>query len=153
MKHVTELLKQSNLVAASGLAGLGIYAGGMMGYGLNSTIALSQSLTYTSTWLVNQVIGSFATTAAQTMTGMLLAGAMATLATAFAAWFAVHAFNYAMTKFAPAAPGAPGAPAAPATKVAPAAPATKVEPVVGVDAQQNSQSEVEQNSSAASFGA
>jgi hypothetical protein len=126
MKNVKELFNQSNLVAASGLAGLGIYAGGMMGYGLNSTIALSQSLTYTSAWLVNQVMGSFASIAAQTITGMLLAGAMATVATAFAAWFAVNAFNYAMTKFAPAVSAAP---------------------VVGDEAQQNSQPAVDSNAS------
>jgi hypothetical protein len=102
MKNVKELLNQ-NVVAASALAGFGIYASGMMGYGLNSTIGLSQTLTYTATWLVNQVIGSFAPTAAQTMAGMMLAGATAAIATAFTAWFISKAINLAMAKFAPAA--------------------------------------------------
>lgn len=105
MKNVRDLLNQ-NLVAASGLAGFGIYASGMMGYGLNSTIALSQTMTYTASWLVNQLIGSFASIAAQTMAGMMLAGAMSAIATAFAAWFVSSAIKLAMAKFAPAAQAA-----------------------------------------------
>ncbi len=101
MKNVRDLLNQ-NLVAASGLAGLGIYASGMMGYGLNSTIALSQTMTFAASWLVNQVIGSFASIAAQTAAGMMLAGATAAIATAFTAWFISKAINFAMAKFAQA---------------------------------------------------
>jgi len=96
MKNIQENQK----LVASGLVGLGLYSAGVMGYG--PTIGLSQTLTFSATWLVQQLIGSFASIAVQTAAGMMLAGATAAIATAFTAWFISKAINLAMAKFAPA---------------------------------------------------
>ena len=53
MKNIQENQK----LVASGLVGLGLYSAGVMGYG--PTIGLSQTLTFSATWLVQQLIGSF----------------------------------------------------------------------------------------------